>query len=129
STALCTSTLTVQVATGSAALAKLMLLAPATAVTEPPQLLTTLGVVATTRLPGLGPPTVGRLSVKLESIGTTFPLVRLKVIVLTLGPGPVPPVVWIVFGPKLFAIEGGFKMMMPAFAVPPPQVERPPGAV
>ena len=52
STALDTWTVIVQVPTGKMLLVKLMLLVPAFAVTLPPQLLTTVGVAATTRLPG-----------------------------------------------------------------------------
>ena len=73
----------VQVPTGNVVLEKLMLEAPALAVTLPPQLLTTLGELATNKLP---PALLGRLSVKLASTGITFPLVRLKVIVLN-APG------------------------------------------
>src|SRR5215471_7690529 len=101
-----------------------MLPLPATAVTDPPvQLLTTLGVVATTRLPGTVPTLLGRLSVKLALIGTTLPLVMPKVIVLGV-------LVFTTFvPPKVLVIEGGCKIMMPAFAVPPPQVDKPEGAV
>src|SRR5215813_13870354 len=64
STVLDAFTVMLQVPTGSAALVKLIVPAPATAVTVPPQVLVTLGVAATTRLPGCGPPTDGRVSVK-----------------------------------------------------------------
>src|SRR5262249_14120716 len=97
STVLDTFTVMLQVPTANAALVKLIVPDPAAAVTVPPQVLVTAGVAATTRLPGCGPPTDGRVSVKLASIGTTLPLVIANVIVLTLGPVPVPPVVWIVF--------------------------------
>src|SRR6202795_3252413 len=95
STALCTFTLIVQVPTAKVVFEKLILPAPAVAVTVPLQLLTTFGGVATTRLPGLVPTFVGRLSVRLASIGTVFPLVIENVMVLTVV--PVPAVVWIVF--------------------------------
>ena len=52
STALETRTVMVHVPTGNVLLEKLMLLVPAVAVTLPPQVLVTLGVEATTRLPG-----------------------------------------------------------------------------
>src|SRR5215472_6362387 len=118
----------VRLPAANAVFEKLMLPDPAAAVTEPPQLLTTLGVPATTRLPGWGPPTVGKLSVKLASIGTTLPLIIEKVMVLALGPGPVPVVVWMVVGPKVLVMEGGCRMIMPVLAVPPLQVVKPPGA-
>src|SRR5215469_2495344 len=91
-----------------------MLPLPATAVTDPPvQLLTTLGVVATTRLPGTVPTLLGRLSVKLALIGTTLPLVMLKVIVFGV-------LVFTTFvPPKALVIEGGSRITMLALAVPP----------
>ena len=52
STALCTSTLMLQVPTAKFGLSKLMVLLPAVAVTLPPHGFCTLGVLATTRLPG-----------------------------------------------------------------------------
>jgi hypothetical protein len=104
-------------------LEKLMLPAPALAVTEPPQLFTTLGVLATTRLPGTVPTFAGRLSVKLASIGTTFALVTLKVIVFGVL------VLTIFVPPKLLLIDGGCKITMPVLAVPPLQVDSPEGAV
>ena len=98
---------------------KLMVPDPAVAVTVPPQPLTTLGVVATTRF-------VGIVSVKLPSMGTTLALLSTEnVMVLTLGPVPVPPVVWMVVGLKLLVIEGGAKITMLAFAVPPLDDPRP----
>ena len=63
-------------------LVKLMLPLPAVAVTVPLQLLTSPFGVDTTRF-------VARLSVKLASIGTTLPLVTLKVIVLAVFSGTV----------------------------------------
>src|SRR5215470_16925682 len=93
-------------------LEKLMLPDPTFAVTEPPQVLTTLGVLATTRLPGCGPPTVGKLSVKSASIGITLPLVTLNVIVLGV-------LVFTTFvPPKLFVIDGGCNTTSPILAVP-----------
>ena len=101
----------VHVPTVNALLEKLMLPDPAVAVTVPPQLLTTVGVVATTRF-------AGRVSVKLASIATTLPFVMLKLIVLgVLGAT--------VVGLKLLVIEGGSRMMIPAFAVPPLDGPRP----
>jgi len=52
STALDTRTVIVHVPIGRDGLEKLMELVPAVAVTAPPQVLVTLGVEATTRLPG-----------------------------------------------------------------------------
>src|SRR5260370_41210452 len=101
----------VRVQRGRIILEKLMLAVPAVAVTVPPQLLTTLGVFATTKF-------AGRLSVKLASTGTTLPLVMLKVTVLGV-------LVATVVGLKLFAIEGGTRMTMPVFAVPPLELPRP----
>src|SRR6266852_175211 len=101
----------VQVPVGVAALAKLMAPASETAVTDPPQLLTTLGVVATTR-------PAGRVSVKLPSIGTTLPFMMLKVRVLAVF-------VATVVGLKAFVMVGGCKMMMPALAVPPLEAPSP----
>lgn len=103
STALCTLTLIVHVPTANVALEKLMLPVPALAVTVPPQLLTTLGVVATRRL-------AGRLSAKLASIVTVFPLVMLNVIVLgVLGVT--------VVGLKLLVIDGGCNTVIFAVTV------------
>lgn len=97
----CTSTVMVHVKVGpagSAGLEKLIVPLPAVAVTDPPQLLTTLGVVATTRF------AVrlfdGRVSVKLASIVTALELVMLNVIVLGAFTATV-------VGLKLFVIEGG----------------------
>jgi hypothetical protein len=99
----------VQVPIANAALSlKMMLLAPAVAVTELPQLFTTAGVAATTKF-------VGSVSVKLASIGAVFGLVMLKVIVLEVV--PVPAVVWIVVPLKLVAIEGGCKTIILAVIV------------
>ena len=104
----------VQVPTGNNALAKLIVPDPAVApVTEPPQLFTRLGMPATNRLPGTVPTLVGRLSVKLAFIGTTLPLVILKVIVLGV-------LVFTTLVPlKLLVIEGGCRITILAFAVPP----------
>jgi len=113
----------VQVPTGRAALRKLMLPDKAAAVTAPPHVLVTLGVLATTRLPGTVPTFVGRLSVKLALIGTMFALVIEKVMVLTVVPDP--PVAWIVCGLKLFVMDGGCRMMIPALAVPPLEAPKP----
>src|ERR1700676_4705080 len=93
-----------------------MLVAAAAAVTDPPQLFPMFGVAATTKF-------VGKVSVKLPLIGTTFPFVMVKVMVLTLV--PVPAVVWMVVGLKLLVIDGGCKIMMPALAVPPLELPRP----
>src|SRR5579864_8665630 len=106
----------VQLPTGKVALEKLILPEPAVAVTDPPQLLTTPGEVATTRLPGTVPTLAGRLSVKLASIGATLRLLMLNVTVLTLV--PVPAVVSMVLGEKLLVIEGGCKTIMLELAVP-----------
>src|SRR5579864_8691201 len=101
----------VQVPTGNVVFEKLMLVAAAVAVTLPPQLFTTLGVVATTRL-------VGSVSVKLASIGTTLPLVMLKVMVLA-------TLVATVVGLKLLVMDGGSRITMLALAVPPLEGPRP----
>ena len=82
-----------QVPAARAALAKLMLLAPAAAVTEPPQPLFTLGVAATTKF-------AGRVSVKLASMDTVLLLVMLNVIVLGAFTATVA-------GLKLLVMEGG----------------------
>ncbi len=111
STELCTFAWTVHVAAGKALLAKLMLLAPAVAVTVPPQLLTTVGVVATTRF-------AGRLSVKLESMGTELPLVMLNVTVLGVFGATV-------VGLKLLVIEGGCNTTRPMLAEPPLELPNP----
>src|SRR5215472_17660744 len=103
STALCTFTVTEHVPTAKVVLAKLMVPVPAFAVTVPPQVLVTLGVVATTRF-------AGRLSVKLESIVTVFPLVMLKVIVL--GVFGVT-----VVGLKLLVMDGGCRTVIVAVTV------------
>src|SRR5579862_4703231 len=100
---------------------------PAVAVTVPPQGLTTLGVLATTRLPGTVPTFVARLSVKLASMATTLPLVIANVIVLVLV--PLPAVVWICFGLKVLVMDGGCSTTRPMFAVPPLELARPEGAV
>src|SRR5262245_25980515 len=117
STALCTSTLTLQVPTAKFGLSKVMVLVPAVAVTLPPQGFTTLGGLATTRLPGTVPTFWGKLSVKPASIVTTLPLVMAKVMVLVLV--PVPAVVWIVLGLKVLVKEGGCNTTSPMLALPP----------
>ena len=130
STALDTWTVMVQVPTGKVLLVKLMLLAPALAVTLPPQVLVTLGVAATTRLHGRTPTFAGKLSVKLAWIGTTFPLVMLKVTVLNEPAFSV--VVWMVVGLKLLVMEGGCRTTRPMLAVLlalPLQALKPAGAV
>src|SRR5215470_6103994 len=130
STALETRTVMLHVPTGNALLEKLMLPAPATAVTLPPHVLVTVGVEATTRLPGTVLATVGRLSVKLALIGTTFALVMLKVIVL--NELALNAVVGMVLGLKLLAIDGGCNTTRPMLAVLfalPLQLLNPAGAV
>jgi hypothetical protein len=112
----------VQVPTSKVVFEKLILPAPAVAETLPPQLLTTLGVDATTRLPGMAPTFDGRLSVKLAFIGTTLGFEIENVMVLVV---PVPEVVWIVFGLKLVIMEGGARITMPAVAVPPLEAAKP----
>ena len=92
-----------QVPTAKAELAKLTDPLPAVAVTVPPQPLTTVGVVATTS-------PVGKVSVKLPLIGTTFPLVMLKVKVLG-------ELIGTVVGLKFLMMEGGCKTTMSAVAV------------
>jgi hypothetical protein len=94
--------------TGKAAFKKLMLFAPALAVTLPPQPLTTLGVAATTK-PVTVPPEV-RSSVKLELMVTTLGFVIENVMVLV-------PLTLITVGLKLFVMEGGCKTMILAVTV------------
>src|SRR2546428_424824 len=94
-----------QVPTAKPALEKSMWVAAAGAVTVPPQLLTTLGVLATTTFEG-------RLSTKLALIATTFPLVMLKVRVVDAFTPTVT-------GLKLVVIDGGCNTTMPILAVPP----------
>lgn len=89
----CTLTAMVQGVVARLAFAKLIEPLPAAAVTVPPHRFTTFGVDATTRF-------AGRVSVKLESIVTVFPLATVNVTVL------------IAFGTtmtglKLFVIDGG----------------------
>lgn len=103
---------------GKLLFAKLIEPEPAVAVTVPPQLLTTLGVLATTRLPGTVPTFDGKLSVKLPLMVTTLPFVIEKVIVVAVFVG-------IVFGAKLLVICGGSRMIMPTFAVPPLEAPSP----
>src|SRR5947209_5830131 len=98
-----TSTLIVQAPTGRAALLKLMVPVPAVAVTVPPQAFTTLGVAATT-MPA------GSVSVKLESIVTTFGLFSEKVMVLGAFTATV-------VGLKLLVMEGGCSTIMLAVTV------------
>src|ERR1700674_4856870 len=82
----------------------------------PVQVVTTPFGVATTRF-------AGSVSVKLPLIGTTFPFVMVKVMVLTVV--PVPAVVWMVVGLKLLVIDGGCSTIMPALAVPPLELPSP----
>src|SRR5260370_38659857 len=95
----------VHVPIGKAGLAKLIVPVHAVVVPLPPPALRTLGVVATT-MPA------GRVSVKLESIVTIFALVMLNVIVLGAFTATG-------FGPKLWVMEGGCRMMIPTLAKPP----------
>src|SRR5437588_1189036 len=100
-----TSTVIVQVPSGKLeVLLKLTLPAPALAVTDPPQVLVTLGVAATARL-------AGSVSVKLPLIVTTFGLLTLKLSVET------PLFTAIRVGLKLFVIEGGCSTTMLAVTV------------
>ncbi len=94
--------------TGKAAFRKLMLVAPALAVTLPPQPFTTPGVGATTR-PLTVPPEV-RSSVKLALMVTTLGFVIENVMVLV-------PFTLITVGLKLFAMEGGCKTIILAVTV------------
>lgn len=103
SVALCTFTLIVHVPTARAELLKLMLPALAVAVTVPPQLLTTLGVVATTN-------PEGNESVKLELMATTLPFVIENVTALAV-------LVATVVGLKLLTMEGGCSTTMSAVTV------------
>jgi hypothetical protein len=106
SMALCTFTVIVQVPVARAAVVKLIVPAPAIAVTVPPPTLhplATAGVVATTKL-------AGKESVKFELIVTEFPLVMPNVTVL----GALTATV---VGLKLLAIEGGCKMVIVAVTV------------
>jgi hypothetical protein len=99
----CTFTVIVQGPTGKAAFVKLMVPAPAVAVTEPAQPFTTLGVVATTKF-------AGNVSVKLALIATVFPFVMLNVRVLGAFTATVS-------GLKLLVIAGGCKIVMSAVTV------------
>src|SRR5438067_7192208 len=105
----------VQLPMASVALLKLTLPEPATAVTEPPQVLVTPGVAATTRF-------AGKVSVKLESTAMTFGLVTLKV-------NAEEAFTATVVGLKLFVMWSGSNMMMPTLAVPPLDAPSPPAAV
>ena len=97
-------TVTVQVPTAkAAALLQTMWVAPAAAVTDPPQPLTMLGVAATTRF-------AGRASSKLPLIATTFPFVIEKVMVLGV-------LTFTGVGANAFVIEGGWRTMMSAVTV------------
>lgn len=98
-----TLTMIVQVPAARAALLKLMEDDPAAAVTVPPQPFTSTGVVATTRL-------AGKVSVKLASIATVFPLLMPNVIVLGAFTATV-------LGLKVLVIEGGCKTVMVAGTV------------
>jgi len=99
----CTFTVIKHVPTGRVAFAKLIVPAPAVAVIVPPHPLTTLGVVATTKL-------AGRLSVKLESMATVFPFVMANVTLLGAFTATV-------VGLKLLVIEGGCRITIPAVTV------------
>src|SRR5579871_888525 len=99
----CTFTKMVHVASGSEGFEKLIVPAPAVAVTTPPQPFTTLGVAATTKF-------VGNVSVKLAFIVTIFPLTMLNVSVL----GVFTPAV---AGLKLSVIDGGCSTMIGAVTV------------
>src|SRR5262245_48670148 len=88
-----------------------MWVAPAGAVTVPPQLFTTLGVVATSRF-------AGRLSTKLQLMVMTLGFVTEKVMVLGVFTGTV-------VGLKLLMMDGGSRMMMPTLAVPPLEAPKP----
>lgn len=105
--------------TGKVLFEKLIVPDPAVALAEPPQLLTTFGVLATTKLPGTVPTFVGRLSVRLALIGTTLGLVMLKVNVLGVLVGT------IFVPPKLLEIEGGCRITIPVVAVPPLEAPKP----
>ena len=101
----------VQLPTASVALLKLALVAPATAVTVPPQVLVTPGVAATTRF-------AGSVSVKLASVAMTLGLVMAKV-------RAEAALVVTVVGLKLFVMWSGSKMIIPTFAVPPLEAPSP----
>ena len=101
----------VQTPTGVRLLLKLMLPLPATAVTVPPQVLTTPGVAATCN------PT-GRVSVKLPLMATTFGLLMLKVRVVV-------PFTGMDAAPKPLVICGGSNITIPTFAVPPLEAPSP----
>ena len=103
SAALCTLALIVQVPAAKVGLLKLMVPVPAFAVTVPPQVLVTLGVVATNS-PG------GSASVKLESIVIVLGFVILKLAVL--GEFTVT-----VAGLKLLVMDGGWRTVMLAVTV------------
>src|SRR5215471_17180269 len=111
SVALLTFTVMVQAPTGRLAVEKLMLPDPATAVTVPPQVLVTPGVENTTR-------PEGSVSVKLASTAITLGLLTAKLNVEEAFTATG-------LGLKLFVIWRGSKMMMPTFAVPPPEAPRP----
>lgn len=101
----------VQSPTGVRLLLKLILPLPATAVTVPPQVLTTPGVDATCN-PG------GRVSVKLPLMATTFGLLMLKFTVVV-------PFTGMEAAPKLLVICGGSRITMPTLAVPPLEAPSP----
>lgn len=109
--ALSTFTVIVHVFFGNAELLKLIVPDAAVAVTVPPQVFVTPGVVATTKPDG-------RPSEKLPVIGTTLPFVMLKVSVDAVFSATV-------VGLKLVVIDGGCKIMIPALAVPPLDAARP----
>src|SRR6478736_2967450 len=115
SVALETFTVTVHTPIGWLALEKVMLPAPAFAVTVPVHVFVTPGVAATTN-------PAGRVSVKLASTGITFGLLMLKVNVEGAFTATV-------VGLKLFTIWRGSRMMMPTLAVPPLDAASPAAAV
>src|SRR5579864_313152 len=104
-------TVIVQTPTGVRLLLKLMLPLPAAAAAEPPQVLMTPGVAATCK-------PVGRVSVKLVLMATTFGLLMLKVRVVV-------PFTGMEAAPKLLTICGGSKITMPTLAVPPLEAPNP----
>src|SRR5215471_7886174 len=93
-----------QLPIGVRALRKLIEPLPAAAVTLPPQVLVTPGVDATCN-------PAGRVSVKLPFTATMFGLLILKLAVVV-------PLIGIDAAPKLLVICGGWRMMMPTWAVP-----------
>src|SRR5262249_3690873 len=105
----------VQIPIGVRLLLKLIVPLPAVAVTVPPQALVTVGVAGTCK------PT-GSRSVKLVLMATTFGLLMLKFTVVV-------PFTGIVAAPKVLVIDGGSRMMIPTFALPPLDAPSPAVAV